>query len=260
MIVWTVANQKGGVGKTTTAVSLAGILAQRGHNVLVIDCDPHASMTYYLGLNGEDSAHTGYELFIKSKLTRQDVVSTIAFSGIEGIDILPATMTLATLDRTLGQRDGLGLVLKKVLALVEDDYDMVIIDCPPVLGVLMVNALAACQRILIPVQTEFLALKGLERMMKTLEIMQATQKSAFHYSIVPTMFDRRTKASGQALDELKKLYGKQVWNSVIPVDTKFRDASLQHLPPSYYEHSRGVQAYTQLLDSLMQLEIEGRNA
>ena len=104
-------------------------------------------------------------------------------------------MGLATLDRSLGNKGGMGLVLKKAMHAIADEYDYVLIDCPPILGVLMVNALAACDRIIIPVQTEFLALKGLDRMMKTLEIMQGQQTSAFKYTIVPTMFDKRTKAS-----------------------------------------------------------------
>ena len=113
----------------------------------------------------------------------------------ENISLLPASITLATLDRVMGNREGMGLVLKRALLRVQDQFDYVLIDCPPVLGVMMVNALAACDRILVPVQTEFLALKGLERMMKTFEIMQRSKREKFRYTIIPTMFDKRTRAS-----------------------------------------------------------------
>ena len=137
----------------------------------------------------------------------------------------------------------------------QDQFDYVLIDCPPVLGVMMVNALAACDRILVPVQTEFLALKGLERMMKTFEIMQRSKREKFRYTIIPTMFDKRTRASLMTLQSIKEQYGEAVWNAVIPIDTKFRDASLVHIPPSIYAPgSRGTYAYETLLNHLDALE------
>ena len=133
--------------------------------------------------------------------------------------------------------------------------DFVLIDCPPVLGVMMVNALAACEKILIPVQTEFLALKGLERMVKTLKIMQTSRNAGFNYCIIPTMYDKRTRASLNTFNTLKNNYLLDVWNGVIPVDTKFRDASLAHLPISTYSRNcRGAFAYETLVNYLLQLE------
>ncbi|MBM7072080.1 ParA family protein [Shewanella sp. 202IG2-18] len=135
--------------------------------------------------------------------------------------------------------------------LIENNYDYVLVDCPPVLGVLMVNALACCEHIIIPVQTEFLALKGLNRMVKTMVLMGRSQNTRYQYTIVPTMFDKRTKASLQALKELQENYENTLWQNVIPVDTKFRDASLAHLPASHYvSNSRGVKAYSGLLTYL----------
>ena len=131
-------------------------------------------------------------------------------------------------------------------------YDYVLIDCPPILGVLMVNALAASNRIIVPVQTEFLALKGLDRMIKTMDIMQTEQENLFNYTIVPTMFDKRTKASVTTLNELRNTYKNRVWSGVIPVDTKFRDASLEYLPISLYaKNCRGSFAYETLLNYLL---------
>lgn len=253
MKVWTIANQKGGVGKTTTVASLAGTLAKRGQRVLMIDTDPHASLGYYLGIDSEEVPGSLYDLFLAHKqldtsLVKQHAVPT----SVEGVDLLAATMALATLDRALGHQEGMGLVLRNILKSVEDDYDVALVDCPPVLGVLMVNALAASQHIVIPVQTEFLAIKGLDRMIKTMELMGRSKKTRYSYSIVPTMYDRRTKASPAALQHLGEVYGDTLWPDVIPVDTKFRDASLAHLPASHYApNTRGVKAYERLLDYLL---------
>ena len=255
MIVWTVANQKGGVGKTTTVVSLAGILAQRGQRVLLIDTDPHASLTSYFDFDSDRLEGTLYELFQAAKPSAELVNRMTLKTKFENIHLLPASITLATLDRVMGNREGMGLVLKRALLRVQDQYDYVLIDCPPVLGVMMVNALAACDRILVPVQTEFLALKGLERMMKTFEIMRRSKRDKFRYTVIPTMFDKRTRASLMTLQSIKEQYGEAVWNAVIPIDTKFRDASLLHIPPSIYAPgSRGTYAYETLLNFIDALE------
>ena len=251
LIVWTIANQKGGVGKTTTSIALAGVLAEQGHRVLLVDTDPHASLSYYFGIESEDLDLSGYDLFIQVS-SREQILQTLCPTKYPNIDILPATMGLATLDRSLGTKGGMGLVLKKAVQKLTDSYDYVLIDCPPVLGVLMVNALAAADRIVIPVQTEFLALKGLERMVKTMEIMQGEQDSPFKYTIVPTMFDKRTKASILAFKKLQEVYTNEIWPGVVPVDTNLRNASLaQEVPSDFAANSRGTLAYKSLLNYLV---------
>ncbi|APX05465.1 cobalamin biosynthesis protein CobQ [Vibrio campbellii] len=257
MIVWSVANQKGGVGKTTSTVTLAGLLSQKGHRVLMVDTDPHASLTTYLGYDPDAVTSSLFDLFQLKTFSRETVKPLILETELEGIDIIPAHMSLATLDRVMGNRSGMGLILKRALQAVAQDYDYVLIDCPPILGVMMVNALAASDRILIPVQTEFLAMKGLERMIRTLTIMQKSRPGGFKVTIVPTMYDKRTKASLQTLTQLKKDYPNQVWTSAVPIDTKFRDASLKHLPASHFASgSRGVFAYKQLLIYLERLAFD----
>ncbi len=257
MIVWSVANQKGGVGKTTSTVTLAGLLSQKGHRVLMVDTDPHASLTTYLGYDPDAVTSSLFDLFQLKTFSRETVKPLILETELEGMDIIPAHMSLATLDRVMGNRSGMGLILKRALQTVSQDYDYVLIDCPPILGVMMVNALAASDRILIPVQTEFLAMKGLERMMRTLTIMQKSRPGGFKVTIVPTMYDKRTKASLQTLMQLKKDYPSQVWTSAVPIDTKFRDASLKHLPASHFASgSRGVFAYKQLLIYLERLAFD----
>ena len=249
MVIWTVANQKGGVGKTTTTVTLGGLLAKRGFKVLLVDTDPHASLTYYFGIDAEELEVSVYDIFIRGKdITSEEILQSLCPSGMKNLDILPSSMALATLDRSLGTKGGMGLMLKKALQKISGEYDYVLIDCPPVMGVLMVNAIAACDRILIPVQTEFLALKGLERMIATMALMRTSQKKDYAFTIIPTMYDKRTKASLEAYKELKAKYQDKVWSAVVPVDTKFRDASLAQTPPSEFAAaSRGVFAYNTLL-------------
>ncbi len=254
MVVWTVANQKGGVGKTTTTIALGGLLAELGHRVLLVDTDPHASLSYYFGIESEDLELSVYDLFVQVS-TKEQIMQSLCPTSYKNIDILPATMGLATLDRSLGAKGGMGLVLKKAINQLSEEYDYVLMDCPPVLGVLMVNALAASDRIIVPVQTEFLALKGLDRMMKTMEIMQGEQVDKFKFTIVPTMFDKRTKASLLAYKQLKALYPESVWPGVIPIDTNFRNASeSQKVPSDYANSSRGVYAYKSLLTHLISMQ------
>jgi chromosome partitioning protein len=252
MQVWSIANQKGGVGKTTTTVSLSGLLAQRGARVLMVDLDPHGSLTTYFGYDPDTIETSVYSLFQMEGDQRPSALDLIVPTNIEGLDVLPASTALATLDRQLGAREGMGLILARAILKLAGHYDHVFIDCPPVLGVLMVNALAASNRLLIPVQTEFLALKGLERMLRTLNMILRSRQRPLEYVIIPTMFDRRTRASLESLKNLKEKYPEQIWKSVIPVDTQFREASRQGMPLNYLsQHARGTIAYATLLDTLL---------
>ena len=252
MKIWAVANQKGGVGKTTTAVSLAGHLVTQGSRVLLVDMDPQGSMTSYFGFDPDDMSKSIYSLFQLDEFSNQNVSSLISDTKVENLKLLPASTALATLDRQLGTKEGKGLVLKKSLVVLEDNFDYVLIDCLPMLGILMVNALSACNSLLLPVQTEFLALKGLDRMMNTLEMITKSRKTPLQSLIVPTMFDRRTRAAIESLRALREKYKEKVWESVIPVDTQFREASRQGLPISMMNKStRGSISYKALLDYLL---------
>ncbi len=254
MKIWAVANQKGGVGKTTTAVSLAGVMQKRRHRVLLIDLDPHGSLTSYFGTDPDEVEPSGYELFHQTAAAK----SVIRKTRFENLEFIPASSALATLDRQLGAKDGMGLVIKKALDEVQQDYDLAIIDCPPMLGLLMVNALAACERLLIPVQTEFLALKGLERMVHTLQMIQKARKQTVNYTIVPTFFDRRLKASVDTLRTLRTTYENNIWDNVVPIDTLFRETSKQGIPLTIARPScRGSRAYSHLLDYMLSLDETG---
>ena len=257
MRVWTVANQKGGVGKTTTAVSLAGLLAEQGRPTLIVDMDPHGSMTSYFG-HDPDTLESGvYSLFQQGVAAAGpvDFDAVLAATNIPNLHLLPAASAMASLDRQLGAREGMGLIMRRALAQWAARIEHVIIDCPPMLGVLMVNALAACERVIIPVQTEFLALKGLERLEHTLRMVARTRKPPLPDTIVPTMFDRRTRASVDSLQALRERWQAHLWSSVIPIDTSFRDASRAGVPLSLMRPgARGAQAYADLLDFLLDAE------
>lgn len=256
MNIWCVAMQKGGVGKTTTVVTLAALMAERGKRTLMVDMDPQGSLTSYFGCDPDMTAGTVYTLFQRPEV---DVPSLIKETCVEGLYLLPASTAMATLDRQLGAQQGKGVVLAKAMAQLGKQFDHIVIDCPPTLGILMINALAAASYLLIPVQTEFLALKGLERMMFTLEMVMRARKTPLPYMIIPTLYDRRTRASRQTLESLQEDYASHLWELVIPADTQFRDASRQGIPlPVMAPNSKGVMAYSALLDTLLEDEFEDR--
>ena len=252
MKTWAIANQKGGVGKTTTATTLAGLLAGRGHRTLLVDMDPHGSLTSYFRLDPETVEPGVYQLFRSVGPGAAGLLDqAIRPTGVDNLSILPAATAMATLDRQLGAREGMGRVLADALALVATRFDNVLLDCPPTLGVLMVNALGTCDHLIIPVQTEFLALKGLERMLRTLGMIERARRASLPYTIVPTLFDQRTHAAREALEQLRQQYAAHLWSGTIPVDTQLREASRKAAPLSTFTHTaRSVLAYTALLDTL----------
>ena len=254
MQVWAIANQKGGVGKTTTVVALAGLLADVGYSVLMVDLDPHGSLTSYFHYDPDELDHSVYDLFVtQGDVTANQVNSLLCKTSVEKIHLMPASTAMATLERRAIEHQGMGLQVAKALRHLKGRYDYVLIDSPPVLGVLMVNALAACNHLIVPTQTEFLALKGLERMIRTISMINRARKKKLSYTIIPTFYDRRTQASVSCLRELNKCYPNELSSAVIPTDTKFRNASMKGVVPSSLDAgSRGVHAYARLLRSLIE--------
>jgi chromosome partitioning protein len=254
MRIWAVANQKGGVGKTTTTVTLGGLLAGRGQRVLLVDLDPHGSLSAYFRHDPDAVEASVYRLFQPDGAAlAAHPEALLRDTGSERLWLIPASSAMATLDRQIGAREGMGLVLQRLLTTLASRFDFVLLDCPPTLGVLMINALGACHHLIIPVQTEFLALQGLERMLRTLAMLQRAGREV-PYTIVPTMFDRRTHASCETLAQLRSRFAGQgtLWNGAIPVDTQLREASRRGAPLSALARTaRSVVAYSELLDSLL---------
>lgn len=250
MNIWAVANQKGGVGKTTTTVSLGGLLAQFGRRVLLVDTDPHGSLSSYFGCNPELVVDSVYTIF-QGGASTLSVLGAMHRTEIDGLHLLPASTALATLDRQLGVREGMGRLLAEGLAKIATRYEHVIIDCPPMLGILMVNALGAADQVLVPVQTEHLALNGLERMQHTLAMIERSTGAELPWLIVPTMYDPRTKAAEDALQMLRRSYGFRVWPHVVPENTRLRDAAREGIPICFYDaNCPAALAYQALLEFL----------
>ena len=184
-------------------------------------------MTSYLGLDPDSLDDSVFQLFEREAgSSHAPIAALIRPTDEPRLHLLPASTALSTVDRMLGAREGMGLSLARAVDRCRSEFAHVLIDCPAVFGVLMLNALAASETLLVPVQTEFLALKGLERMLHTLRMVQRSRPVAIRTLIVPTMFDRRTRASQGALETLRQGHPQALWSDVIPIDTKFRDASL----------------------------------
>ncbi|HEY8519084.1 MAG TPA: ParA family protein [Gammaproteobacteria bacterium] len=254
MTVWSVCNQKGGVGKTTTAVTLASLLAERGRKTLLIDLDPHASATTYL--LGPDAEGPGIlEIFLAALepgTARPAVTSLWTPTAQPDLLLLRAAPGLAALERRCGSREGFGRTLGDALAELRGAVSHVIVDCPPTLGLLMINAIAASDRVLIPVQTEHLALAGLRRMTQTLDMVERSRGRPIERTVIATLYDQRTRAGNLALAELRRDYAPVLWREVVPIDTRLRDAARAGQPaPLYSPESRAVAVYRRLLDALL---------
>lgn len=260
MRTWAICNQKGGVGKTTTAVCLASLLAEQGQRVVLIDLDPHASASVYLA-GHEHEGRAGVMQWFGAAidgaaLDEASVAAACEPTPQPGLSIVRATPALAALERRCAGKEGFGRVLTDALAKLGRRFDYALVDCPPTLGLLMVNALAAADRVLIPVQTEHLALEGLRRMLATLQMIEQSQRRQIERLVIPTLFDRRTRAGVLALAQLREEHASVVWPEPVPIDTRLRDATRANLPaPMHSPDSRAVAVYRRLVDRLTDAQV-----
>lgn len=249
MQIWAVANQKGGVGKTTTTLALGRALSLRNQRVLLIDLDPHASLSRAFGVD-EFPPPTGVmELFAEPPMALHALARPSALPGLQYVCAQPA---LATLERRSASAPGLGLALQKALKDPALAFDYVLLDCAPQLGLLMINALAAADRVIIPTQTEPLALHGLEGMLRTTQMVEKSRGRALPASIIPTLHDKRTRTGMETLHRLHKRHGAQVWEDAIAVDTKLSSAAVLTQPASSDAYpGRGLAAYRRVLEWIL---------
>ncbi len=217
------AQQKGGVGKTTTTINLGASLKELGQKVLVIDLDPQGALSAGLGFNPLSIEKTIYNVLRSSPLKLKDVI----IQTKSGLDLVPSNIDLAAAEVELVNETVREYVLKEKLAPCQNNYDYVLIDCQPSLGLLTLNALSASTSVVIPVQTQYFALRGMDLLFKTIEkVKQRINPTLNIVGILPTMFDSRTTHSREVLEELKETYSQLLFETVIPYTVKFQDSSL----------------------------------
>ncbi|MCA8926356.1 MAG: ParA family protein [Planctomycetes bacterium] len=261
MQILSVANQKGGVAKTTTALSLATSLAQQGFRVLAVDMDPQENLSAGFGVELEDGDLSLFEVLArKAKLA--DAVVPVELPGIDALSVLPAGPRLAQAEAELLGQVGFDELLKFKLAQVADAYDYVVLDCPPSLGALTINALGASQLVVVPVQCEFFSARGVAKLMEVVELVQERRNPTLQVRLVPTLFDKRNKISKVVLSELVDAFGARVSKIAVGVDTRVREAQVHGLPVSIYApRSRASLAYEALaceVHRTLQTQLEGR--
>lgn len=234
-----VVNQKGGVGKTTTAVNLTAALTEAGKRVLLCDFDPQANATSGLGLEKKKLLHSVYDVIIDETPAKEAIVAT------EFGHVLPSSTNLAGAAIELLSLPDPNYRLKKALSAVRDDYDYILIDCPPSLELLTLNGLAAADGILVPVQCEYYALEGLADLMTTLRLAKKRMNPELEiFGVLLTMFDGRTNFSTQVAQEVRKHFPGKVYATVIPRNVRLAEAPSHGLPVTVYDkHSRGAHAY-----------------
>lgn len=244
-----IANQKGGVGKTTTTVNLGACLAVQGRRVLVIDIDPQANTTSGFGLDKSRVGRSIYDVLIEERGLRDVIRST----AIQGLWLVPANIELAGAELELVGMMGRESRLRRALEGVRDGYDFILIDCPPSLGLLTLNAMTAADGLIVPIQCEYYALEGLSQLLNTVRAVQAHLNPGLELDgVVLTMFDGRTNLSIQVVEEVKRFFRDKVFRTIIPRNVRLSEAPSHGQPVILYDaRSRGAEVYTELAKEVM---------
>ena len=244
-----VANQKGGVGKTTTAINLSACLAEKGQKVLAIDMDPQGNMTSGLGIDKDEVEKNIYDLMIG----QVGVEEVLQKEAIENLDIIPTSIDLSAAEIELIGVDDKEFIIRNAIAPIKENYDYIIIDCPPSLGLLNTNALTAADSILIPVQCEYYALEGVTQLLITIRLVQRTSNRNLKIEgILLTMFDIRTRLSVDVSQDVRQTFGKLVYQNSIPRNVKLSEAPSRGVSIFEYDpKSTGAKAYAGLTEEVL---------
>ena len=244
-----IANQKGGVGKTTTSVNLSACLGELGQRVLLIDIDPQGNATSGLGIDKGKIEKSIYDVLVDDIPIKDTVIGT----EVDNLKVLPATIQLAGAEIELVASMSRETKLKKAIDKIKNDYDYVIIDCPPSLGLLTINSLTAANSILVPIQCEFYALEGLSQLLKTITLIQDNlNQDLVLEGVVLTMFDSRTNLSGQVVQEVKNHFQQKVFKTIIPRNVRLSEAPSFGRPVIKYDpKSKGAEVYYNLAKEVL---------
>ena len=247
-----IANQKGGVGKTTTSINLASALAEKGKKVLVIDTDPQGNTTSGFGIDKNEIDNTIYELMI-GECSIDEVITRNVVKGIDGVDIIPSNVNLAAVEIELIDSDNKEYILREAISGIRDNYDFIIIDCPPSLSMLTVNAMTTANTVLVPIQCEYYALEGLSQLVHTVNLVKDRLNPELDMEgVVFTMFDSRTNLSLQVVENVKEHIQENVYKTIIPRNIRLAEAPSYGLPINVYEpKSAGAEAYRLLANEVI---------
>ncbi|MDD7368976.1 MAG: AAA family ATPase [Berryella intestinalis] len=242
--IFAIINQKGGVGKSTTAVNLAAALGEQGKQVLLIDLDPQGNATSGLGINKAEISHCIYDVLLNDVQIEDIIVPDIT----EGLDLAPATINLAGAEVELVSEMARENRLRDTVGRLRGKYDYILIDCPPSLGLLTVNALVAADKLIIPIQCEFYALEGVTKLLDSMKRVKSRLNPSLDiYGILLTMYDGRTTLAKQVASEVRNFFGKQVFETVIPRTVKLSEAPSYGIPITQYDPAgKGAQSYSDL--------------
>ncbi len=245
-------NQKGGVGKTTTNVNLSACLARMGKKVLVIDIDPQGNSTSGLGIDKNDVTFSIYDALVNDVDTKDTILST----SIKNLDIIPSNMELAGAEIELTKSENRESALKVVVQSIKNDYDYILIDCPPSLGLLTINSLVAADSVLIPIQCEYYALEGVSSLIDTIRLVKKSLNPDIEIEgVVLSMFDGRTNLSIQVVDEVKNYFKGKVYTTIIPRNVRLAEAPSFGIPIIDYDsNSKGARAYMDLAEEFIDCE------
>ncbi|MFC1477866.1 ParA family protein [Candidatus Margulisiibacteriota bacterium] len=248
-MIYAVVNQKGGVGKTTTTINLGACLAHEGCRVLLIDMDPQGNTTSGVGIDTDKLESTIYQVLAG----QTTVIDTIHPTAVDNLHILPADQDLAALEIELAQDEDKAHFLKNSIKDLAEVYDYILIDCPPALGVLTINALTAAEKIIIPLQCEYFALEGLSRLLSTMQMVKKGLNPDLKMEgILLTMFDSRTTLSSDVEQEAKKHFGDKIFNTFIPRNVRLSESPSYGLPIiRYAPSSKGALAYKNLAKEII---------